>query len=92
MPLLRKLGDENFSGNNHKATPQHRTDQNKVVIPFLSVPLLDISTIPGGLIQIMYGNTSFEVARESNIELPDCLRLQYAFQAVYQSGDIWCTF
>jgi hypothetical protein len=30
----------------------------------------------------MYGNTSFEVARESNIELPDCLRLQYAFQAV----------
>ena len=30
----------------------------------------------------MYGNTSFGVARESNIELPDCLRLQYAFQAV----------
>ena len=57
-------------------------DQSKVVIPFLNVPLLDISTIPGGLIQIMYGNTSFEVARESNIELPDCLRLQYAFQAV----------
>lgn len=93
MPLLRKLGDENFSGNKDKATKhtattmlrdpiKHRTNQNKVVIPFLSVPLLDISTILGGLIQIMYGNTSFEVARESNIELPGCLRLQYAFQAV----------
>jgi hypothetical protein len=30
----------------------------------------------------MYGNTSFDVARESNIDLPDCLSLQYAFQAV----------
>lgn len=58
---------------------KHRTDQSKAVIPFLSVPLLDISS---GLIQIMYGNTSFEVARGNNIELPDCLCLQYAFQAV----------
>jgi len=61
---------------------KYRTDQNKIVIPFLTLPLLHISTIPGGLIQITYGNTSFEVARESGVELPDCLRLQYAFQAV----------
>ena len=38
--------------------------------------------MPGGLIQIMYGNASFEVVRKSNVELPDFLRLRYAFQAV----------
>ena len=50
------------------------------------------TTIPGSLIQIRYGNTSFEVAREGNIKLPDCLRLQCAFPSRRQPRDIWCTF
>lgn len=29
MPLLQKLGDENFSGHNHEATPRHKTTMTK---------------------------------------------------------------
>jgi hypothetical protein len=75
----------NIASNDQVATStlsMNPMGNNKAFTPLLTVPLLDRSTVPNVLIQIMYGNASFNLARESNIELPECLRLRYALQAV----------
>lgn len=65
-----------------RAINETKFDSERVVTPFLKVALVDRSTLPDVMIQILHTNSNFGPAWKGNIELPLFLRLPISFQAV----------